>query len=506
MPSLNQIPSLSFLRENAEQTAAIFAQTTGAKACYLSLAGNAGHHPRLLVVGGLFDDSPRDTAEIASLLQCADGYSSVLEVSVNRSPGVALALASKGRHIGSTVLVYDEDASIDVDRVEAAAPLAAQTLDYARQVAVLHLRTEEIEERARLREIQVSRNLIRGVIDSIPLGLILLSSEGTILAVNRALSDRFHLAPATLVGMNYSAISSWEESPAAHAFTSGTGTRVRRAMNREDGSQSLLEVASFPLLDNENQPFQVVEVWEDITERVSLQTQLVRAEKLAAIGQLAASIAHEVGNPLQAIQGFLSLFLEQCDQGTPNLEFLKLADEEIERIVKVISRLRDLYRSRADVIDSVCINDIIDGILLLASKQLEQSDISVSCDLDANLPVVQGIADQLKQVLLNLVLNASDAMPDGGELRIQTTSTMTSDHVASVTITLSDTGVGIAPDQLPHIFDGLHTTKERGMGLGLYTSKAIIERHMGRISVQSKVGNGTTFTIVLPTNLEEDSP
>lgn len=505
-PSLNQIPSLSFLRQNAEQTATIFAQTTGAKACYLALAGNAGHHPRLLVVGGFFNDSPHDTAEIASLLQCADGYDGVLRVSVNHLPGVALALVSEGRHIGSTVLVYDEEAYIDVDRVAASAPLAAQTLDYARQVAVLHLQTEEIEERARLREIQVSRNLIRGVIDSIPLGLILLSNEGTVLAINRALSDRFQLAPATIVGMNYSSISSWEESPAAQALASGTGTRVRRTMTQPDGTHSLLEIASFPLLDNEKQPFQAVEVWEDITERVSLQTQLVRAEKLAAIGQLAASIAHEVGNPLQAIQGFLSLFLEQCDRNTPNLQFLELADEEIDRIVQVISRLRDLYRSRADVIVPVCMNDVIDGILLLTSKQLERSQITISCELDTDLPLVRGLADQLKQVLLNLVLNASDAMPDGGELRIQTTSTTTSDNVPSVTITLSDTGVGIAPDQLPHIFDGLHTTKERGMGLGLYTSKAIIERHMGRISVQSKVGSGTTFTIVLPINLEEDSP
>src|SRR5207245_276993 len=133
-------------------------------------------------------------------------------------------------------------------------------------------------------------------------------------------------------------------------FTSGIAGRVRRTMVQPNGARALLEIASIPLLDAEGRPHQVVEVWEDITERVALQTQLIRVERLAAIGQLAASIAHEVGNPLQAIQGFLALFLEQSPPETPNQHFLKLAEEEIDRIVRVLARLRDLYRPRADVV------------------------------------------------------------------------------------------------------------------------------------------------------------
>jgi signal transduction histidine kinase len=125
--------------------------------------------------------------------------------------------------------------------------------------------------------------------------------------------------------------------------------------------------------------------------------------------------------------------------------------------------------------------------------------------MDPELPRIQAVADQLKQVLLNLVLNAADAMADGGLLHIQTYVAEEHAQRPSAVITVTDTGFGIPPEQMPRIFDGLHTTKERGMGLGLYTSKAIVERHMGRMSVQSKPGEGTTFTIVLPIAQEEKS-
>jgi PAS domain S-box-containing protein len=406
--------------------------------------------------------------------------------------------------IGAVLLLYEPGTVIDSNRAKAATHLASSALESARQVALLRLQAEQIEERTRLREIQVSRNLIRGVIDSVPMGLTLLDSEGMILAANRALSDLFGFEPAALVGMHYSAaLGPWVDSPAARTFASGAAERVRRTMLRPDGAQVLQEIASIPLLDMQGRAHQVVEVWEDITERVALQTQLVRAEKLAAIGQLAASIAHEVGNPLQAIQGFLSLFLEQSPPDTPNQRFLQLAEEEIERIVQVLARLRDLYRPRADVFTIVDLNELINGVLLLTGKQLERGGIRVLRELEAQLPKVRGVADQLKQVLLNLVLNAAEAMNNGGLLHVQTYAGEDHDHVRNAVITITDTGYGIAPEQLRHIFDGLHTTKERGMGLGLYTSKAIIDRHMGRMSVQSQVGEGTTFTIMLPIADEE---
>jgi PAS domain S-box-containing protein len=495
------------LHNSVVPIASYLSESAGAQCCYLALIEQAGRMVRLIATSKPDEEAPSwRTIDGLALVRRALVDGPVLLEEAAGYTAMALPLLRDNRAVGATVLLYAAGTPIDSQRVEAAAGLAACALDSVRQVAALHFQAEEIEERTRLREIQISRNLIRGIIDSIPMELALLDHEGTVLAANRALAERFGLEPSTLVGMRYGAVlGSWEDAPAARTFATGQPQKQQRTLYRSDG-QALLEMVSIPLLDHEGHPHQVVEVWEDITERVALQTQLVRVEKLAAIGQLASSIAHEVGNPLQAIQGFLSLFLEQCPPETPNRRFLELAEEEIERIVHVLARLRDLYRPRADVVAPLNINNLLEGVLLLTSKQLEHNRIRVLRELDPVPPPIEGVADQLKQVVLNLVLNAAEAMNNGGLLHVQTYTHHQASGPGSLYITITDTGVGIPPDQLPYIFDGLHTTKERGMGLGLYTSKAIIERHMGRISAQSTSGEGTTFTIMLPIAGEEGTP
>lgn len=487
------------LEAGARRIATTLCQGCGARACYLALSERPGAPPRLVASGGPGDVPLWRKLGGASALRQVIASGAPLRQQLGAWPALVLPLTTDTSALGAAVLLFDADAPIDVPRAAELAALAALALDSTRQVANLRLEAAEVAERTRMREIQLSRNLIRGVIDVVPMGLTLLDATGSILAVNRALASRVGLEPAALVGRFYGAvIAEWDDSPAARTFATREPSRVRRTIARPDGTQQLLEIASIPLLDPSGEPHQVVEVWEDITERVALQTQLVRAEKLAAIGHLAASIAHEVGNPLQAIQGFLALFLEQCPPEVPNQHFLQLAEEEIERIVQVLARLRDLYRPRPDVARPVQVNSLIDNVLLLTSKQLERSRVRVVRELAPALPVVHGIADQIKQVLLNLVLNAAEAMPEGGLLHLQTSSHHDQVGQQLVVIAITDTGVGIPPDQLAGIFDGLHTTKERGMGLGLYTSRVIVERHLGRISVASMPGEGTTFTITLP--------
>jgi signal transduction histidine kinase len=502
--SANTLTVSPALQAAARNAATNLCESAGAWACYLALSERPGTPPRLAAIGGRSGDIPlwRKIAGPSLLRQTLAG-SRPLHQSAGGWPALAVPLVSQEGTLGAAILLF-ERLPEETERIVAACQLAAQALDAARQVATLHLQAEEIAERTRLREIQLSRNLIRGVIDGVPMGLALLDAAGTILAANRALSDRFNLEPSLLVGQFYGAvIGGWDESPAARSFATRAPERIRRTMARADGAQQLLEIGSIPLLDTNNQAHQVVEVWEDITERVALQTQLVRAEKLAAIGQLAASIAHEVGNPLQAIQGFLSLFLEQCPPETTNQHFLQLAEEEIERIVHVLARLRDLYRPRADVARLVNMNEVIEHVMLLTGKQLERIRVRVLRELAPALPEVHGIADQLKQVLLNLVLNAAEAMAGGGLLHVQTYAQREPTGAISVVVAVTDTGIGIPAELLARIFDGLHTTKERGMGLGLYTSKVIIERHLGRISAQSIPGEGTTFIIVLPSRSDE---
>jgi PAS domain S-box-containing protein len=471
--------------------------TTGAAICSLTISDRFGQlHTITVAQPGVIPWA--DSAALTALKQVLR-QERMLMLDVAGHAATGAPLRSAEQLIGAVLLAFSADRPVDGERLAAGLQMVSRVADLARQVETLQSRTDEIIEGLRLREIQMSRNLIRGVIDSLPIGLALVDADGSLRAINRALADRFGREPAAIVGQLYdTTIGEWDDSPAAHTVATGQPYRLRRSMRGPDLRQALIEVASFPIFDPAGNPYQVVEVWEDITERVTLQSQLVRAEKLAAIGQLAASIAHEVGNPLQAIQGFLALFLEQCAPDTPNQHFLKLAEEEIDRIVHVLARLRDLYRTRADVLAFTNLNELIESILLLTSKQLERVRVKVRKELDEDLPSVEIVADQVKQVLLNLVLNAAEAMQGGGLLHIQTYQQHDRSGARSVVLTVTDTGVGIMPDQLPYIFDGLHTTKERGMGLGLYTSKAIIERHMGRITAQSTVGEGTTFVITLP--------
>ncbi|MCS6842055.1 MAG: ATP-binding protein [Roseiflexaceae bacterium] len=494
----------SSLKTNIQAIALDLCTMMGAKACYLAIRERPAAPPRFIGAASVQGDPP-DWNEIGGdRLLRRIGHNSVLSIEEQSCHALLLTLPISGRDLGAAILLFDNEPPPISDAVVAAARLAGLTLGSVWQLAALHDQAEQMVERTRLREIQLSRNLIRGVIDSVPMGLVLIDPAGYVLAANRALAGRFGLEPAMLVGRFYGdVLGEWSESAAARTFATRQQQRLRRTLQRPGGGEALIEIASIPLFDTSGAAHQAVEVWEDITERVALQTQLVRAEKLAAIGHLAASIAHEVGNPLQAIQGFLALFLEQCPPETPNQHFLRLAEEEIERIVRVLERLRDLYRPRADVFTNVNINELIESVLLLTSKQLERSRIRVLRELDPDLPAVRGVADQLKQVLLNLVLNAAEAMPNGGTLHVQTYRHHLVDGRETIAIAITDTGVGIPPDQLTRIFDGLHTTKERGMGLGLYTSKAIVERHLGRISAQSIPGEGTTFEVVLPIRHEE---
>lgn len=496
---------VSPLKSGAHDIALQLCAGSGAWACYIALRDRRGAQPRIIEYAGTEEDPPSwDDIEGTLLLRQVTRGAPATPVLTRFGPGLVVTLFAADDDIGMALLLFRAQLPEATAALLAAARLAATALESARQIMMLHTQAEQIAERTRLREIQLSRNLIRGVIDSVPMGLVLIDAAGYLLAANRALSGRFGLEPVTLVGQFYAdTLGSWEESAAARTFAFREPQRLRRALTLPNGAEVLLEIASIPLFDASGAAHQVVEVWEDITERVALQTQLVRAEKLAAIGHLAASIAHEVGNPLQAIQGFLSLFLEQCPPETPNQHFLKLAEEEIERIVQVLARLRDLYRPRADVLTQVNVNELLESVLLLTGKQLERSRVRVLRELDPRLPEIQGVSAQLKQVLLNLVLNAADAMQQGGMLHVQTYPAYVFGSAEFVVIAITDTGVGIPPDQVMHIFDGLHTTKERGMGLGLYTSKAIVERHLGRISVQSMPFEGTTFEIVLPVRSEE---
>ncbi len=235
------------------------------------------------------------------------------------------------------------------------------------------------------------------------------------------------------------------------------------------------------------------------------QAQLVQSAKLAATGKLAASIAHEINNPLQAVQSCIYLVTDGIEGDDPNRQYLDIAREELDRISKIVGRMVDFYRPSKGDRKPTDMNDLLKNVLTLMSKRVQQGQVTVNANLVNDLPSIMATADHLKQVFFNLILNALEAMPDGGELYIATRIVRSRIETIGgekeekfVQIEFTDTGVGIAPELMGNLFEPFYTTKTKGTGLGLSISYDIIERHGGQVQVESEVGRGTTFLIDLP--------
>ena len=225
------------------------------------------------------------------------------------------------------------------------------------------------------------------------------------------------------------------------------------------------------------------------------QAQLVQAEKMAAAGRLAASIAHEINNPLQAIHNSLHLTLRPSLPEEKRSRYLAMAQEEVERLIDIVRRLLEFYRpsrGRQAVTD---INHVIENVLVLTNKRLQHGHISVKTHLAPDLPLLQVVPDQLTQVFLNIVINAIEAMPDGGQLTLKSSESADGKWIEVIS---NDNGPGMDEETRANIFEPFFTTKSTGTGLGLAISYGIIERHGGQIEVESTIGSGSTFAVRLP--------
>jgi len=231
-------------------------------------------------------------------------------------------------------------------------------------------------------------------------------------------------------------------------------------------------------------------------ELKSSQDQLAHAEKMAAVGKLSASMAHEINNPLFGIRNVLEKLREEAPLEAKHRRFAELAIDECNRIHRLIQQLNEFHRPSSLALESLNIHDLIEDLLVLLGDSLERKRIRLVRNYDASLPPIQCVPDQIKQVLLNLLQNAEEAIEDdGGEIAIRTGS----GH-GLVWIDLEDTGHGIAPENLGRIFEPFFTTKAevKGIGLGLSVSYGIIRAHGGDIHVDSRPGEGTHFRVTLP--------
>lgn len=225
------------------------------------------------------------------------------------------------------------------------------------------------------------------------------------------------------------------------------------------------------------------------------QAQLIQAEKMAAIGRLAASLAHEINNPLQAIHNTIHLAMMDHLPPEKRSEYLDMAQKEVGRLIEIVQRMLEFYRPSKGGVVQTDVNQILQSTLAIADKRLQHGRIRVYTHLAEGLPPISAVPDQLAQVFLNIIINAVDAMPDGGELRIGTL--LTEDH-RWILVAFRDSGTGLTAEQIAHLFEPFYTTKPSGTGLGLAISYGIVERHGGAIEVSSQPRQGATFVVRLP--------
>jgi signal transduction histidine kinase len=246
--------------------------------------------------------------------------------------------------------------------------------------------------------------------------------------------------------------------------------------------------------DSQRQLEKLLSVLDELSRT---QAQLVHSEKLASLGVLAGGVAHEINNPLMVILGRTELMLMEESQPADVTRNLETIRQETERIAQIVQGLLTFARkSRQDKSEPVNVNDLLERTLMLGEHQLTVGNVQVVKELEPDLPVIQANPGQLQQVLMNLIINAHHAMPEGGKLAVRTGTV----PGGRVYVEIEDTGIGISAEDMGRIFDPFYTTKEegKGTGLGLSVSRNIVESHGGIIGVQSTVGVGTIFRVVLP--------
>jgi signal transduction histidine kinase len=289
------------------------------------------------------------------------------------------------------------------------------------------------------------------------------------------------------------------------AFTFGFGDKESGTLKLTDpNSKQEIEydTRSGKIYDERGQVAFTVTVLRDLTalrrvEQLRVERRMLEIEKFAAAGRLAATIAHEVNNPMEAIKNAIYLLSDSVKpEAQPVYDILKA---ETERVARIVRQMLGLYRNNEQV-KPINVNTLVEDTVLLLNRQLQRSNIDVTMEL-GDLPDAVVAADQLRQVLSNLVINAKDSMPDGGKLRVRTRHVRSSKDfpLGNIRIMVADTGAGIPKELLNSIFEPFVTTKgEKGTGLGLWIVRGIIGNHGGKISVRSKLGGGTIFKIELP--------
>jgi PAS domain S-box-containing protein len=360
------------------------------------------------------------------------------------------------------------------------------------------------DQQERAGELKLLKEFNESIIESINVGLLAVDLEGRVTRLNSALEHILDLRRDAAIGRYVEDLFSEDFADTLWQVLGADGWRLKEIRNIYKlhtatlANRSLvLNIALAPLQDGQGQTGALV-VLEDVTARISLEEQLQQREKLSSIGLLAAGVAHEVNTPLTGVSSYTQMLLGMLAENDPKHALLLKVRTQAERATNIVNNLLNFSRTgSATEFAELDIARVLDDTLQLLEPQLRRNQIEILRSYDRAAPRIYGDSGKLQQVFTNLVLNARDAIPDGGRITISTIST----EDGSLTIEVADTGIGIAPENVAKIYDPFYTTKGvgRGTGLGLAVSYGIVQEHAGHISVESTPGRGTSFRITLPT-------
>lgn len=392
--------------------------------------------------------------------------------------------------------------------------LKARLIDAATQMAAMSVNLSAHYEAAINNSISQAkeehRRFTEAVLDSLPISIYVVDRDYRIVTWNRHREIGQQGIPRdAAIGRNvFNVLARYPEGRVREeferAFTTGEIERIEQQTVADDGSTRHWVVSKVPMRDPETGIVtHVITVGEDVTMRVEAIHAVGRADKLAAVGRLAAGVVHEINNPLATIAACAEALEQRVDEGAfgdsdalDDLdEYLGLIKSEAFRCKSITTGLLDFSRIRTGDRHPIDITEILRSSANLISHQKRGDNIEFVVETDDDLPLVNADGGQIQQAVIALATNAIDAMPEGGTLTLKATS-----RANRVSIEISDTGIGIPTENLSKIFEPFFTTKEvgKGTGLGLAVCYGIITDHGGRVSVRSNPGKGTTFTMILP--------
>jgi signal transduction histidine kinase len=281
------------------------------------------------------------------------------------------------------------------------------------------------------------------------------------------------------------------------------------AMINREGKEIPVTMSLFLIKDPHGHVFGLSCIARDQSEKRDLQNQLIHTQKMASLGTMAAGMAHDINNPLASILAYAELLVNKTEKigFTELTEHLLKVEEDVDRIGDLIKKMLWYSKPSSSQVSHANINELLDQSVGFARFQTPLNDIKVIKDYDPNLPEIFTSGRELVQAFVNLITNAVKAMPNQGTLTLKTFRRSKAQGMGEIVITISDSGIGIPEENLDKIFQYCFTTgtSGKGNGLGLYVVKAIVEENGGTIQVQSKVNEGTTFTITLPIKTEGKS-